>query len=249
MVWHLSLNCLGSHQLPRHNVNERLVDRTRQGLTMNTTLFRSAWFFFGLAFCLIPESGTAKSNSTSIVGGAYSLVDHSGRAVTDRDFHGKFVLMFFGYTFCPDVCPTDLQIMSEALDALGPSAKKIQPLFVTLDPARDTPEVMREYVSNFHPRLIGLTGTATNIDAAAKAFRVGYYKVIPGQPPEPDGRSQNDPQEPVGAAEYLLAHSAVTYLMGPGGQFIRVFNHQSDPAAMASEIRRYLTDDPVADRR
>ena len=116
----------------------------------------------------------------ALVGGPFSLTDQDGRRVSEKDFLGKHMLVFFGYTYCPDICPTELQVMTAALDTLGPEAEKIQPVFVSVDPERDTPEVLKSYVENFGPRLIGLTGTPEEIAAIAKAYRVYYAKA--GQP-------------------------------------------------------------------
>src|SRR5262245_59223420 len=102
----------------------------------------------------LPEGSIG--SGTALVGGRFTLTDHNGRRVSDQDFRGKYMLIFFGFTYCPDVCPSELQVMSAALDELGSEADKIQPIFITIDPARDTPEAMKLYVSNFHPRLVGL---------------------------------------------------------------------------------------------
>ena len=111
------------------------------------------------------------------VGGPFTLTDHTGRRVTDKDFRGQHLLVFFGFTYCPDVCPSGLQVMTAALEELGPKAEKITPIFISVDPERDTPEQLALYVSSFHPRLVGLTGTPEEIQQVAKAYRVYYKKV------------------------------------------------------------------------
>ena len=130
----------------------------------------------------IPAHGHEVSKIPSIVppwlitaGAHFSLIDHTGKAVTEVDFQGRFSLIYFGYTSCPDVCPTMLQTLATALDRIGPSSKKIQPLFISVDHKRDTPEVLAKYVGFFHPQLVGLTGTKQQVFNAAKRFGVRYY--------------------------------------------------------------------------
>ena len=115
--------------------------------------------------------GPTKTSGRALIGGSFELVDQTGKLRKDAEFRGKYMLVFFGYTHCPDFCPTGLQAMAEALDALGKDAEKIQPIFITIDPARDTPKVMKDYVANFHPRLLGLTGSAAQVAKAAKAYQ------------------------------------------------------------------------------
>jgi cytochrome oxidase Cu insertion factor (SCO1/SenC/PrrC family) len=156
-------------------------------------------------------------SGTALVGGPFTLTDHNGKRVTDQDFRGKYMLIFFGFTYCPDVCPGELQVMSAALDELGAEGEKIQPVFITIDPARDTPEAMKLYVSNFHPRMVGLTGSEEDIAAVAKAYRV-YYAKAKG--------SENSP-------DYLMDHSTILYLMGPDGKFVKHFTYGTDAKALA----------------
>jgi cytochrome oxidase Cu insertion factor (SCO1/SenC/PrrC family) len=162
---------------------------------------------------------------TALVGGPFSLLDHNSRRVSDRDFLGKYVLMFFGFTQCADICPTELQVMSAALDELGKDADKIQPVFVSIDPDRDTPEVLKRYVANFHPRLIGLTGSPGDVAAMAKTYRVYYRKVdssiVPG--------------------DYQMDHSSSIYLMGPDGRFLKHFGYTTDARALADELRSAIS--------
>lgn len=158
------------------------------------------------------------------IGGAFTLTDHLGRTVTQEDLHGKISLIYFGYSFCPDVCPTDLQLVAQTLDQLTDAERAdAQALFVTIDPERDTAAQLAGYVPLFHPQLRGLTGTADQVAAAAKAYRV-YSKKISA--------------EEAGTSEYLMDHSAFIYLMGRDGQFIRVFGHGADPAEMAQWVRK-----------
>ena len=155
----------------------------------------------------------------ALIGGPFTLTDHNGRRVTDQDFRGKYMLVFFGYTYCPDVCPTELQVMTEAVRLMGPSGDVIQPIFVTIDPERDTPETIKAYVENFGPRLIGLTGSAEDVAVAAKAYRVYYRKAGTG-----------------GAGDYLMDHSSIIYLMDPAGKFVKHFTYSTDAKALAEVL-------------
>jgi cytochrome oxidase Cu insertion factor (SCO1/SenC/PrrC family) len=171
---------------------------------------------------ILPKGAVSIGQAT--VGGPFSLVDHTGKRVTDADYRGRFMLVFFGFTFCPDVCPTALQVSAAALDKLGTKADRIVPLFVTVDPERDTPEQLKSYVSSFHPRLVGLTGTQPEIDAVARAYRV-YFKRVK------DERS---------AAGYTMDHTSIVYLMGPDGRFVSHFTHTTSVDAMAAGLARHL---------
>jgi len=166
------------------------------------------------------------SVSSSIsIGGAFTLVDHDGRTVTDADYRGRYTLIFFGYTYCPDVCPTTMQNISDAMDLLGASADQVQPLFVSVDPERDTAEVLKSFVGNFHPRMIGLTGSAEQLAAVAKAYKVYFQKV------QEEGAADD---------EYLMNHSSIVYLMDPDGEFVAHFTHGTTSDDMAAGIRKHL---------
>lgn len=171
-----------------------------------------AWFYF-------PRDDGAGS----AIGGPFNLVDQHGRAVSDADLRGQYLLVYFGYTYCPDVCPTELQTMSRAIDLLGEEGEKVTPVFITVDPERDTVEQLAAYAEHFHPRLVALTGTAEQVAAAAKAYRVIYRKV-----------------EDESAAEYLMDHSSIVYLMDPKGRFVTHFGGGTGPEKMAERIRGYL---------
>lgn len=158
------------------------------------------------------------------LGGTFTLMDQSGRAVTNRDLRGRWSLLYFGYTSCPDVCPTELQTMAEALDSLGPNlAGHVQPVFVTVDPERDTPERLADYVKLFHPRLMGLTGTPAQVAQAARAYRVYYAKARPG-----DGDA------------YLMDHSSFVYLLDPEGAVRALFRPGTTADDLAAALRRRL---------
>jgi protein SCO1/2 len=161
---------------------------------------------------------------TPLVGGPFRLTDQHGVGVTDEDFRGEYLLIYFGYTYCPDVCPTSLQAMAEAIDALGEHAGRVRPIFFTIDPERDTVEAMQAYVTHFHPRMVGLTGTPEQVAAAAKAYRIYYRK------------AQDE-----GMGDYLMDHSSLYYLMGPDGAFLTHFPYGTAPERMAAAIARYLS--------
>lgn len=157
------------------------------------------------------------------IGGPFHLTDHTGRAVTEASFRGRLMLIFFGFTHCPDICPTELQVIAEVLDRLGPQADRLVPLFITVDPDRDTPEALARYVELFDPRIVGLTGTAEQIAAVARAFRVYYAKVHP-----PD------------ATTYTMDHSAFLYLMDAEGRLVALFRPGTGAAEIAAAIAAHL---------
>lgn len=160
------------------------------------------------------------------IGGPFALIDQNGTRRTDADFRGKLMLVYFGFTFCPDVCPTDLLQMALAVDQLGQAGEMVQPVFITVDPERDTPEHLKGYTPLFHPRFVGLTGDATAIRAAARAYRVYYKKV------KLDGRS-----------DYTVDHSAFIYLMGRDGEYLGFFPPGTSAERLADEIRPRLAAD------
>ncbi len=173
----------------------------------------------------ITALAAAQIEVDSNASGPFSLMDHREKPITDHVFRGKFMLVFFGYTYCPDVCPMDLQTIARAVDALGKAGDQVQPIFITVDPARDTPEVIAEYASHFHPRLISLTGTRQQIAEAARNYGVISMKII----------NQDDPEN------YSINHSALTYLLGPDGKFVAAFDHGTDLETLTSGILRHLT--------
>jgi|TARA_B100000315_G_scaffold242296_1_gene264314 protein SCO1/2 len=158
--------------------------------------------------------------------GPFELITHTGETVTDRDYLGKYMLVYFGYTNCPDVCPIDLQIVSEAVDMLGKDGARVQPLFVTVDPERDTVKVMADYVKHFHPRLIGLTGSKEQIASAANIYRMQSRKYFPA-----DSEKKSD---------YLVEHSAAMVLIGPDGGGLSLFPHGITANDVVTDIKRFI---------
>ncbi len=166
------------------------------------------------------------TSGKALVGGPFALTDPDGRTVTDQDFRGRHMLVFFGFTNCPDICPAELQVMAATLEELGPQAERLAPIFITLDPERDTPQAVGAYVKNFGPRFIGLSGSPEAIDKAAKAYRVAYSKFVPEGADEATG--------------YSVDHTAFVYLMGPDGQYITHFPYGTPAAKIAETLRGYL---------
>ena len=172
-----------------------------------------------------PQGGQpVQSSGTALVGGPFSLVGTDGKPVTDRDFRGRYMLIFFGFTHCPDICPAELQVIAQALEQLGDKAKNVVPIFITLDPERDTPKAMGNYVKSFGPNFVGLTGSPEAIAAAAKAYRVSYAKV----------------EDKESAADYGVDHSALVYLMDPEGRYVTHFSYGLSAEQMAEKLGKLL---------
>ncbi|MEX0583637.1 MAG: SCO family protein [Sneathiella sp.] len=182
------------------------------------------WFAGGL-----PGFGQDKGKSSSIlvgapqIGGPFSLVNHKGERVTDEDYKGKLLLIFFGFVNCPDVCPTEMQTISLAMQELGDQASEVVPIFITVDPARDTPEAMADFVAAFHPSLVGLTGSEEEISDVKKKYRVYGQKQEGGDPDY-----------------YLVDHTSFTYLMGKDGELITVFSFGVPAEEIAAKVREEL---------
>ena len=166
---------------------------------------------------------TVSTGENFKLGGTFALTDQTGATRTDQEFRGKYMLVFFGYTYCPDVCPTTLAVIKSALDIMGSRADRIVPLFITVDPNRDTPEKLKTYLSSFGPRFVGLTGNDTAIASVAKEYRV-YYKTRPAE----------------NGGEYTVDHSGVVYLMDASGAFIANYSLDSSPDAMAQDLLKRL---------
>jgi protein SCO1/2 len=173
----------------------------------------------------VPAGPDVTTTGKALIGGPFTLVGKDGKPVTDQAFRGKYMLVFFGYTHCPDICPAELQVIAAALDELGPKANEVIPIFITLDPARDTPKVVSDYVMNFGPRFVGLTGSPEAIAQAAKVYRVVYSKF------QEEGAKPDD---------YSVDHSALVYFMGNNGKYITHFAYGTPAAKMAETLRSYL---------
>ena len=184
-------------------------------------------FLAGLVLCfavvlLVTGRGTAPISAQAAVGGPFRLIDQNGATVTEEKLKGHPSLVFFGFTNCPEVCPTTLFDISEVLNKLGPDAGKVNALFITVDPERDTPEKLKDYLSSFNPHLTALGGDAAAVAAVAKAYRV-YYKKIPQ-----DGGT------------YTMDHTAIVYLMDKQGNFVAPFSLKRRPEDSAADLRRYF---------
>lgn len=173
----------------------------------------------GGATAWIAPKAAAQGAAVRGIGGRFALTTTQGRGVTEASFRGKWLLVYFGYTACPDACPTALSAMAAALRALGPLAAKVQSLFITLDPKRDTPAVIDTYVKTFDPRILGLYGTAAETEAAAQEFRV-YYAV-----------------RQLGGGDYAIDHSAFVYVVDPGGRVVEVFSGNVSGQAIAAALQ------------
>ena len=178
--------------------------------------------FFGAILLVTGRAPVPIGSAIAAVGGPFHLVDQNGKLVSDQDFKGHPFLVFFGFTHCPDICPTTLFEISEVMRKLGPDADRTGAIFITVDPERDTPATIKDYLSNFDPHMRGLTGDQTAVNAAIKAYRVYAKKV-----PLPDG-------------DYTMDHTAVVYLMDKDGHFVAPFNLKRTPEAAADDLRKYL---------
>jgi protein SCO1/2 len=177
---------------------------------------------FSVAIFVVAGRGPVPVPAAPAVGGPFRLLDHNGKVVTEGDLKGKPSLIFFGFTHCPDVCPTALFDMTQVYTALGSDGDKLSAFFVTVDPERDTPEVLKEYLSSFDPRLRGLTGDTAAVAAMEKAYRVYSKKV------------------PLDAGGYTMDHTALVYLMDKQGRFVAPFNVKRKPDEAAAELKRHL---------
>jgi cytochrome oxidase Cu insertion factor (SCO1/SenC/PrrC family) len=199
-------------------------------LTVVASLFCGGLFAGGLA-AEERESGEQASAAQMMddlmygrgsVGGPFTLTDPTGKRRSDSEFRGKLMIVYFGYTYCPDVCPTDLMAITQALDALGPAAEGVQPVFITVDPERDT-KVLAGYVGAFHHSLVGLTGSPEEIRKVANSYKAFYVKV-------PDERG----------GDYSIDHTGVIYLMGRNGEYLGFMPPQTSPDKLTEILRKYL---------
>ncbi len=188
----------------------------------------AAFIILGSAAFLAVElhdngKGAAGTLLGSAIGGPFTLVDQNGKTVTNTALEGKWLLVYFGYTHCPDACPTTLNNIALALRDLGKKSDEVRPVFITIDPERDTPQVMKDYVTAFDAPILALTGTAAEVAQAAKNYRVYYAKH-----PEADG-------------DYSMDHSSIVYVMDPKGRFTASFTGEDPPAQIAERLKKLLT--------
>jgi len=227
-ISHYLTYCLGHERYQPKPFERATMIKPAQRIVLGTfAVF--ALVGLGLFIAFTSDLRPGASNRTSI-GGPFVLTAGDGSVVTERTYRGRWLLVYFGYTHCPDICPTTLLALSQTLDRLGPLAAKIQPLYVSIDPERDTPQVMAEYVKSFDPRIVGLTGTPAEIAAIAKQYRVFYKK----ETPEKSG-------------DYFMEHSAYIYLMDPDGRYVTLFSHDQTeaPDQMAARLRDLLSAAPA----
>ncbi|MFL2933400.1 MAG: SCO family protein [Thalassobaculaceae bacterium] len=190
-------------------------------LTLLSSLLILLVLSIGTGLWIYKQTKNNNLNKATLVGGSYSLTDHNGNSVTDKSFSDKFKIIYFGYTFCPDICPTGMAVISQSLDLLGNKAKRIKPIFITVDPKRDNVEIMAEYHNHFHPSFSNLTGTLDQIRRVAKLYRV-YYK-------------KSDASE---AENYLMDHSSIMYVLSPEGEYINHFGPEITPAQIEAFFNR-----------
>ncbi len=195
--------------------------RNSRILVMAAAFLASLALCFGVVLILAGRLSSPVAQQIASIGGPFKLVDQNGQVMTDQDLKGHPFLVFFGFTHCPDVCPTTLFQVSEILRALGPDADRTRALFITVDPERDTPAAMKDYLSSFDPHLSGLTGDPADIAAVAKAYRVYFKKVALD-----DG--------------YTMDHTAIVYLMDKTGRFVSPFNIKRPTDVTVADLRRYL---------
>jgi cytochrome oxidase Cu insertion factor (SCO1/SenC/PrrC family) len=176
------------------------------------------------AYALMSTPGGMPGHGTPQVGGAFSMIDQTGKPVTEKTYMGKPMLVFFGFTYCPDICPTQLQVIAEALKQLGNKGADIQPVFVSVDTARDTPDVLKSYVENFGTQFIGLTGSTDQVKNMAQTYKVFFEKK--------DNKDAPD--------QYTMDHSSTIYLMGADGVFVKHFNYTTDAQELAQGIAAAL---------
>jgi protein SCO1 len=182
----------------------------------------AASLVIGLLLLFFVMGGARNVTAASAIGGPFELTDQSGQTVTEKSLQGRPTLIFFGFTHCPDVCPTSLFEMSEVLRAMGPDADRVNAYFISVDPDRDTPAAMKDYLSSFDPHLVGLTGDPEKVAKVTSEYRV-YAKKVPLK----DG-------------DYTMDHTALVYLMDRDGRFVAPFNLKRTPEEAASELKRYL---------
>ncbi len=203
-------------------MNVGMSAKASRAMLVLAAFLTGLFLFFGAILFVTGRAVSPIGQAVAAVGGPFHLEDQNGKPVSDQDMKGHPFLVFFGFTRCPDICPTTLFEMSQVMKALGPDADRTGALFITVDPERDTPSVLKDYLSNFDPHLRGLTGDRAAIDAAIKEYRVYAKKV------------------PLDNGDYTMDHTAVVYLMDKDGHFVAPFNLSRTPEAEAADLRRYM---------
>jgi protein SCO1/2 len=170
----------------------------------------------------VPGLGRVVTTGQADVGGPFQLTNQSGKRLSDKDFRGRYMLIYFGYSFCPDVCPTTLAVMAQALEKVGAQSSRVTPILITIDPERDTPKVLEDYVKAFGPSFVGLTGSVDEIKAVEKKYRVYAVK------------------KPLEGGNYGMDHSSVIYLMGPDGKLVSFYDEAISPDDLAKELKQKI---------
>jgi protein SCO1/2 len=199
-----------------------MTARTTRALLMLAAFFTSLVLVFAVVMMVVGHDRGTATTQAAAVGGPFRLIDQDGKPLSDQDLKGRPFLVFFGFINCPDICPTTLFEMSEVLRRLGPDADRVRGLFITIDPERDTPDKLKDYLSSFDPHLVGVTGDPNAIAAAAKAYRVYTKKV------------------PLDGGNYTMDHTTIVYLMDKEGRFVAPFSLKRRPEESAADLRRYL---------
>lgn len=179
-----------------------------------------AWIGTGL----LPANHTDNGYGEAAIGGTFTLVDGNGNRVTEKQFRGRYMLVFFGFTHCPDICPTTLALMESALTTLGKKAELVTPIFITVDPERDTPKVVADYVKHFGKRMVGLTGSPDQIAKVVATYKVYASKI----------ENENS------ALGYMMDHSGFIYLMGPDGKYLAHFAQNTPEQAIVEQLKKYV---------
>jgi protein SCO1 len=199
-----------------------MTARSARIVLVSTAFVAGLLFCFGVIALVSGRLSAPIAQQVAPIGGPFKLIDQDGRTVTDQDLKGRPFLVFFGFTHCPDICPSALFEISQIMRALGPDADRMRALFITVDPERDTPAVLKDYLSSFDPRLVALTGDAAAIADVAKAYRVYHKKV------------------PLDQGGYTMDHTAIVYLMDKEGRFVSPFSLKRTTEAAAADLRKYL---------
>jgi protein SCO1/2 len=227
------LACTASNDPPKSFNAYSMQGGEFKSMTSRTIVLTIAGLVAGGLLAFIAISGSFSTSNQpqatvtgkALVGGPFSLTDHTGRRVTDKDFLGHYMLVFFGFTNCPDICPAGLQVMSAALDKLGTKGEAVTPIFITLDGTRDTPDKLAAYLKSFNPRIVGLTGSDEDLAATAKAYRLYFQKVVDDKSP----------------GNYTYDHAAIFYLMGKDGTLITPIPHTTDVDKLVSALNAALS--------